>query len=600
VESISFDKFPFHSWPISFLFYAFNFVVNLFNKERYFHILSVVLMSFIFILQSFFNVRFAYIALMSFLSCVAGARIFYLIKNQRYLPGGLTCKLMASNRTIALLLLTIMPFVVQIYSNFLSVISWMGAGDATNWMVIYRENRVITPGHIFSTLSTTPGVTILGNVISPLHSVEIDTQFIRDVHGLFATQMIFYWLISTLIFSRLAASLGRQWLAWVATITISWGSLLLGPAHKNGYLSYIASVYGVLIFFEFANRGLLSIKNFRLTISAVVVLSVYFLFVWPLLSPVLLLTTLLILILDMSRLRRIMLVFIPIAIPVYIIVLRRCIHWIDVGGTFSSPRGPMFTQFHLYGLLIAFAFLSFVYLRSNLQTAHFFVYVISVFSTCSVLFSLYPSGSFWNRFNTYYPQKLFFISVIGGIFGCVSRICIVSKQKNNSFRAGSSFLSFSLILGMIFYAQAQVDMRAYPFDVIFKDFGAAYHNGVEDMDPNMFIDLLQKSKLNKPFGFWHYYPWPAESGALSWAGVIWENYPGNLSRQHPISSSLSIVSGPFGNRDWHNGDPSDSSNLCRMAELLGPNGVIFTRDKIKTDLEISSCPNQIRPKILTS
>jgi hypothetical protein len=195
-----------------------------------------------------------------------------------------------------------------------------------------------------------------------------------------------------------------------------------------------------------------------------------------------------------------------------------------------------------------------------------------------LLFMSYDQPSLWGPWTSYYPQKL--ISIFFIAFSIWLAIQLLSFKK--------SYL-LTILIALLFFSNLQLQIPNTGWNLTRTAYENSESVSKQQKYAEMLTFVLEKVDNRQSFAFWDYFDWPAEGSANSWAGLAWEKYPGNWSMPFDDNIYSSNSSGLVGSRSYHNGDQNDLTNLCRLAEILPSNSVIYSRNPLQVEVNLNKC-----------
>jgi hypothetical protein len=262
----------------------------------------------------------------------------------------------------------------------------------------------------------------------------------------------------------------------------------------------------------------------------------------------------------------------------YLLLGSAVIKTFDTNAWLTVVRGGLW-PYPLIGQIVLVLTLLFTatYLSAILNL-NLMIQTLIVFLTCQMLFMTYEKPTFWGPWSSYYPQKLlsvFFLAI--SVWLIIQLISSMSSLIPQLVMVFLLFTNFSLQTPNVLLNKSNLVLNPHKVTQLEVDTAAALSL------------ILERVDKKESFAFWNKFSWPAESSANAWAGLAWEKYPGNWSMPIDDGVYASNSSGPLGQRAYHNGDQSDSTNLCRLIESLPENSVIYTQAVLETSNAIADC-----------
>jgi hypothetical protein len=540
----------------------------------------VVLIALILLLRCVFNQNQIRNILLGLL---IGMMVF-LLMNRRYIVSSVNTicdsKVLVDCCVAALSLSAPLAFYASKFPN--SQFTWMLIGDGNNWFTQLRLIQSIS-GHRFRELiANSPGTSVLTDLLNPVRAKSPSLAFISDLNAMLNFQLIIAIFIVALFMHRIHKSRNIPFSMRVLLVLLltQFGSIL-GMAGLNGFISSSVTLFFFLLLLSFSEINFSNnrIYEFLLYSSMVII----FLFTWSLLIPFVIAQYLFVRV-PRNAFNEYRFAFLMTGALLTFLSLNlgvRVVEQIDVVGYLTIPRGGMWPDLNV-NIYLGFLILLFVIMHQNgifsgLYSLQLWVLVV----TCQLLFLGYENPRFWSPWSSYYPQKLFTLVYLAFSLWIIAKLLAHKRDILISVA-----LIFSLALN--FYLQLPNPI----LDKTTRNINTNLNSKLDLQGPNALSFILTKIDEKKPFAFWNFYDWPVESSVNAWAGLAWEQYPGNWSLPKDDLLFNTNYSGPVGNRNYHDGNQTDIKNLCRLASLLPSGSVIFTRDIIQTKVSLRSCELQ--------
>jgi hypothetical protein len=466
--------------------------------------------------------------------------------------------------------------------------SWLLLGDGSNWFTVNRINQVAGGQRFLADYFHSLGTVFSIDLLIPSKGNAIQTQFLNEIQAMLNLQVVTTWLICCILVNYFQSSQVNAYTRLISLLAFTQSGTILGLVGKNGFISVSLSIlllilcwkiiflkFGKRPFYEFivyASLTFLVMATYSLLVPLVMFQYVY---------------------LKLKKIEKFRIskfesrVYLGILSIGFIVIGSQLLKLLDRNYVLTIPRGGIWELFSPMPSLILICFMfSILKLLGSENVGLWIGQLVVLLLTCQILFSTYPDPKLFGPWTSYYPQKILVIFVISSFLICY--VEIIS-------RARSLILHFALILTLFFNLNLDIPSPIGSFSIaaIGKgDLGAIQKESSEVLD---FVISAPDKKT--PFAFWHYFNWPAEGSANAWAGLMWERYPGNYSM--PVDDPLwkHTYSGPVGNRVWHNGNPEDSTNLCRLVELMPNGSIVFTRNSEELLQEYIKCRRPITFKV---
>lgn len=507
--------------------------------------------------------------------------MIYLLFNRRYILSSVNTicesKVLVDCCLAALSLSAPLALYASRYPN--SQFTWMLIGDGNNWFTQLRLIQSIG-GHRFRELiANSPGTSVLTDLLNPIRTNSPSLAFISDLNAMLNFQLIIAIFIVALFMRRVHKSRNIHFSMRILLVLLltQFGSIL-GMAGLNGFISSSVTLFFFLLLLSFSEINFFNnrIYEFLLYSSMFII----FLFTWSLLIPFVIAQYLFV------RVRRnafneyrfafimtgALLTFLSLNLGV------RVVKQIDVVGYLTIPRGGIWPEFNV-NIYLGFLILLFVIMhQSGIFSGLYSLQLWVLVATCQLLFLGYENPRFWSPWSSYYPQKLFTLVYLAFNLWIIAKLLAHKRDILISVA-----LIFSLALN--FYLQLPNPI----LDKTTRNINTNLNSKLELQGPNALSFILTKIDERKPFAFWNFYDWPVESSVNAWAGLAWEQYPGNWSLPKDDLLFNTNYSGPVGNRNYHNGNQADITNLCRLVELIPDGGVVYTKDAVEVLRILKKC-----------
>jgi hypothetical protein len=459
-----------------------------------------------------------------------------------------------------------------------SAYSWILIGDGNNWFTQLRLIQSLSGERFRGLLANSPGTSLMTDLLNPIRSSSPGTAFEVDLQSMLNFQVLCGVLISTVLVKKISDVKGNFLFRNLIILLLTQFGLVFGMLGLNGFISF------TFISLLLITLNELSKINFhgRFTYELALYISyvIIFLLTWPILAP---------LVFTQYFFRREKLVrfiksnlllFLAVSpiLFVCVILMQKVVRRIDHGYILGIPRGGIWPEFNINFYL---GVLLMAYLIAQLTKMDYRLHVLQFCTTlilCQFLFSLYPDAKFWSPWSSYYPQKLFSAFYLFSFL--VLLLDFIKTNKSTLFVFVFVFSianNFYLVLPNPIFQKTQ------------QIVGLKSFTSTESQQAEALTFVLDKVSDRTPFAFWQYFEWPSESSANAWAGLAWERYPGNWSLKSDDLKFNTNYSGAIGNRNYHQGDPYDFSNLCRMADLLPAESVIYSREVENTETALRGC-----------
>lgn len=467
------------------------------------------------------------------------------------------------------LLCTSLPILVLSMRLPNSQFSWMLGGDGNNWFTQLRLIQVINSSRFRDLLSNSPGASFFADLFNPSRSPIPSEAFFLDLSALLNLQILSAVTIAAIVTKRLHLHRINHRMRFVVILLVTQFGSILGMSGLNGFLSASPTIL-ILICLMFLSQ--IDLQK-RLRYEALLYFSIFILllFTWSILIPFVLTQYVYFRLHKVDFKRFWFLTVISIALFTYLALISGVIiiRSIDRKGYLTIPRGGIWQTFDVH-LLIGILILLFALLFQAKVPIMF--YVIQIFTLgliCQILFSVYNPPLIWAPWSSYYPQKVFTLFYLAICLWILMDLLIVVKEK---------FILIPVVF--LLCSNLFLELPNPMLQKTVKFLNPTSLTILERQGAEAITFIRARIDERRPFVFWDFYDWPAESSANAWVGLAWEKYPGNWSMRKDDLTFNTNYSGPIGNRNYHNGNPIDESNLCRLIELLPEESVIYTRNPL--------------------
>ena len=487
-----------------------------------------------------------------------------------------------SKSALTALFLTTLPLTLANLKLPNSAYSWILIGDGNNWFTQLRLIQSLNGERFRGLLANSPGSSLMTDLLNPVRSSNPRTSFELDMHSMLNFQIICGVLISTILVKRISNAQSNFYVRTVIIFLLTQFGVIFGMLGLNGFISF--SLISLLLITLYELSKLDFHGRFIYELLLYISYAIIFFFTWPILAP---------LVITQYFFTRTKLVnsirsnhlFLALIIPmlfVSVISMQKIVRKIDHGNILGIPRGGIWPEFDINFYMGALLLIYLLALAINLDYKLHVFQFCTVLILCQFLFSLYPDAKFWFPWTSYYPQKLFSAFYLFSFL--VLMLDLIKKRKTILF-----LLVFVFSILNNFYLTLPNPIFLKTQQVV----GLKSFTSTESQQALALTFVLSKVSDKTPFAFWQYFEWPSESSANAWAGLAWEKYPGNWSLKHDDLKFQTNYSGPLGNRNYHNGDPSDTTNLCRLAEILPLGSIIYTHEIKQTRSVLNDCKKQV-------
>ena len=466
-----------------------------------------------------------------------------------------------------------------------SQFSWMMGGDGNNWFVHLRFLQSSNRQSLSGLVANTSGSTIAADLFGFRFNEDPRQAMTNDLITLLNFQLICAFVLILLISGFLLAKKVKFTARLAVILSLVFSGNLLGYAQYNGFLSVLPTVLLMITLWMVQVNQMKYSNNYKVTIYISMFLLT--LYVWALLIPIVIVQFLYSFVRNPNKLfYRPQVYMFLLGSLLYLFLGSLVIKTFDTNGWLTVVRGGLW-PYPLIGQIVLVLTLLFTasYLSRNLNL-NLLIQTLIVLLTCQMLFMTYEKPTFWGPWSSYYPQKLlsvFFLAI--SIWLLIQLISSMNSLIPQLVMVFLLFTNFSLQTPNVLLNKTDLVLNPHKITQLEMDTAAALSL------------ILERIDKKESFAFWNKFSWPAESSANAWAGLAWEKYPGNWSM--PIDDGVysSNSSGPLGQRAYHNGDQSDSTNLCRLIESLPENSVIYTQVVIETSNAVTDCKLSKKIKI---